>query len=257
MYREDIANNLSASDFKELLKYSKKLILKVDETIKLTPLSAPVYNKKLVLRKLFMDVRAASYDICILADSLLNDESHCFSRSIEYSARLLWDCTIDYFYIFESNDSVTDRYSAFLDIANSEKEIRKQMEEDFKKEYGNLGRDFWSGKTREEKIDQGRNKQSNANRISDIDRVKRMFNYLNEHVHGNILMYSYWSFDKHDKHEYERRGQIASGLLNIFLFYDVSCSYYEFTGRGFEKEHLDFYDTYIRKVFSRLASESK
>ncbi len=255
MYRKDVAKNLSDSDLQELLKYSKKLILKVDETIKLTKLSGPVSDRQLALRKLFMDAREASYDICVLAESLLNDESHYFSRSIEYSARLLWDCTIDYFYILESNESVTDRYSAFLDIANSEKEIRKQMEEDFKKEYGKPGRDFWSGKSRKEKIDQGINKQLNNN-ISN-DGLNRMFNYRNEHVHGNILMYSYWSFDKHGKHKDEYRGQIAAGLLNVFLFYVVSCSYYEFTDRGFKKEHLEFYDTYIRNVCSRFPSESK
>lgn len=254
MYREDVAKNLSDSDLQELLKYSKKLILKVDETIKLTPLSAPVRDRELVLRKLFMDVRAASYDICVLAESLLNDENHHFSRAMEYSVRLLWECTIDYFYIFESYDSVTARYSAFLDIANSEKEIRKKMEKEFRKKYGKPGRDFWSGKSRKEKIDQGVNKQPNNN-ISHIDGLNRMFTYLNEQVHGNILMGSYWSFNKHGKSEY--RGQIASGLVSVLLFYNVSCSYFQFTGRGFEVKHLDFYDTYIRKVLSRLASESK
>ena len=252
MHREDLAKNLSDSDLHELLKYSKDLISKVDETIILTPLPGNVRNKHLVLRKLFMNTRAASFDICVLAKSLLIDESHHFSRSIEYSGRLLWECTIDYFYIFESDDSVADRYSDFLDIANSEIEIRKQMKKSFVEKYGKSGSgDFWSGKYRKEKIDQGINKQPN-NKISHIGSFNKMFNYYNEQVHGNIIMGSYWSFDKHGKHEHEYRGQIASGLVNVLLFHDVSRSYYEFNGRGFEVEHLEFYDSYIRKLFSRL-----
>ena len=68
------------------------------------------------------------------------------------------------------------------------------------------------------------------------------------------IMGSYWSFDKHGEHEHEYRGQIASGLVNVLLFHDVSRSYYEFTGRGFEKKHLELYDSYIRiSSFPRLA----
>ena len=252
MHREDIAEILSDSDLQELLNNSKDLITKVDETIILTPLPDYVCNKDLIQRKLFMNARAASFDICVLAKSLLNDESHHFSHSIEYSARLLWECTIDFFYIIQSDESVTDRYSDFLDITNSEKEIREQMENDFKKKYGNPGRDFWSGKSRKEKIDQGLNKQSNIGEVSHNETFQRTFNYLNEHVHGNILMGSYWSFDKHGDHEHEYRGQIASGLLHVMLFYNVSRSYYDFTGRGFEKKHIEFYESYVHKLFSKL-----
>ena len=38
--------------------------------------------------------------------------------------------------------------------------------------------DFWSGKSRKEKIDQGINKQPNNGEVSHIGSFNKMFNYL-------------------------------------------------------------------------------
>ena len=252
MHREDITETFSNSDLRELLGYSKELLLTVDEIIRLTPIPQASSSEQRALRLLFMDARTASYDICILAESLLDNDSHHFSRAIEYSMRLLWETMIDYFYIFEADDSVAERYLEFLDLVNSKNcsdytENRKA----FEAKYENTHRgDYWSGKSREDKVTQGVNKQP-KNNISELGNLKRLFEYLNEQVHGNVLVGLYWDFNKHGRFEYVYRGQVVAGLLSVWIYYSLSEAYCKFTGRGSEINRFECYEAHVKPIFLR------
>ena len=118
MHRTELTETFSDSDLREFLEHSKELLLTVDEIIDVTPPSYISTPQQRVLRLLFMEARTASYDICILAESLLNNDRHLFSRAIEFSMRLLWETTIDYFYIFEVDNlidnPVAQQYLEFI-----------------------------------------------------------------------------------------------------------------------------------------------
>ena len=125
---------LSDSDLQECLKYSRDFLSAVDETIDLIPYNTSDSTKQKILRFLFMDSRSAAYDICVLAESLLTDNSHLFSRAIESSRRLLMENTIDYFYISESNDSVAKQRMDFMRVVNTPNDNEKKRgEKAFKK----------------------------------------------------------------------------------------------------------------------------
>ena len=251
MSKAILSRNLSDSDLQEWLEYSNKLLSAVDEIIEVTPINEFPSTRQEILRFLFMDARTASYDICVLAESLLNNDSHHFSRAIGYSIRLLLEHTIDYFYISESDDSVAERYMDFLYITNSTGEYRKNKEKAFEQKYGKLGGDYWSGKSRETKTIEGFMKQTRVrNASAHAGRVKPIFQWLNEHVHGNSVVRMYWSFDKYGEHEHEYRDHVASGLLNFWYFYLLSDAYCKFTGRGSEVSRFGFYDPYMRNLFN-------
>lgn len=257
MNREDITETFSDSDLRELLEYTKELLLTVDEIIEVTPIVQMPSPMQKALRLLFMEARTASYDICVLVESLLDNDSHHFSRSIEYSIRLLWEKTIDYYYIFEVGNPVAQRYLDFLDVINTDDtDERKERHRAFKQKYGNPGSDHWSGKTREEKVTQGLNKQSEDHRAQ-IDNVKALFGFLNEHVHGNIFVGLYWDFDKHGRFEYVYRGQVVAGLLNIRVFYFLSEAYCRFTGRGSEIKKFECYEAHVKPIFLRNRQQRK
>ena len=229
----------------EWLEYSKHLISTVDETIEFTPISPSASLTQKALRILFMNARTASYEICILADSLLNNNDHHVSRGIEYSIRLLWETAIDYFYISMTGDSTAQRYLEFLDIANTlDSDERENKHTAFKQKYPNTDRgDYWSGVSREEKSDKGIMSNSSYNKGGSItDLIKPTFKYLNEHVHGNFVFGSYWSFNKHGK---QYLFQIGSGLLNLLFFYALSHDYCISNGRGSEVARFRFYASYI------------
>jgi len=251
---------LSTSELQEWLECSKQLILTVDETIALTPISPAASVEQKSLRILFMNARTASYEICLLADSLLNNESHHFSRSIEYSMRLLWESMIDYFYISQSGESAAQRYLEFLDVVNtSDSDERKNKHTAFKHQYPGTNRgDYWSGESREDKADKGimsnpsySRRQSCSTEDSFIDLIKPTFEYLNEQVHGNSMFGSYWSFNKHSGNELEYRRQIAAGLLKVLFFYWVSHHYCIYNGRVSEVERFRFYASYVKECFGK------
>ena len=241
---------MSNSDLQEWLMCSKKFLITVDTTIELTPMSQYPSPKERSLRILFMNARTAAYEICLLVESLLNNENHHFSRAIEYSMRLLWETTIDYFYISESENSVGQRHLDFLDVMNTiDSSERKKKHTAFKQKYKKTERgDYWSGKSREDKMNQGITKNplfSHAKSFTHI--VKPTFDYLNEQVHGNSVFGSYWTFNKHGENEHEYRRQIASGLLYLMFFYFISVDFCRFTGRGLEVERFRFYVSYINE----------
>ena len=245
---------LSIPDLQEWLTCSKKLISTVDETKELTPMRQYPSAKERSLRILFMNARTASFEICLLAESLLNNDNHHSSRAIEYSIRLLWETTIDYFYLSESENSVAQRYLDFLTVVNTtDSSERKKKHNAFKQKYKTAERgDFWSGKSRENKIHQGimmNPTYSHAKSFANI--VKPTFDYLNEQVHGNFVFGSYWTFNKHGENEHEYRKQIASGLLTLLFFQFISVDFCRFTGRGFEVERFRFYNSYIIKTFRK------
>ena len=253
MSRESITETFSDSDLRELLEYSKDLLLTVDRIIEVTPPLRMPSSKQRSLRLLFMDARTASYDICSLAESLLDNDSHHFSRAIEYSMRFIWEKAIDYFYIFEVDDPIVNpiaqRYLDFLDVVNTnDSDDRKERHTEFKRKYGNPGSDHWSGKTREDKVTHGLNKQSKEHRAQ-VSNVKLLFGYLNEQVHGNILIGLYWDFDKHGRFEYVYRGQVVAGLLSIWIFYSLSEAYCRFTGRGNEVGQFESYKSHVKPIF--------
>ena len=232
---------LSNSDMQEWLDCSKKFLAAVDEIIDLTPVSSSPSNEEIILRHLFMDARTTVYDICVLAESLLNDDRHIYSRGMEAAIRLLYENTIDYFYISESDASVVERRVKFMLITNSQG--KKQIQKAFDQKYGKQERgDYWSGKSREEKMDLGLFKcPKYSNNKSFSKTVKDLFKMLNEGVHGNSTVDSYLSFDKDGKHRDEYRRQVTIGLLSIILFYFLSEAYFEFTGRGSEVDRFVFY----------------
>ena len=249
--REVLAKNVTDTELRGWLECSKDFLSTVDETLQSIPIGHYASTKEQILRNLFMDARSASYDICILAESLLNDENHYFSRSLEFSIRFLWEKTIDYFYISESEDSVAQRYLDFMGVANTkDSNDHMNIKKAFEKRYGKLRGDYWSGKTREEKIDQGLRKQPKGN-ITQVSGVKNLFEYLNEHVHGNAIVVSYWTFDRYGRDEYEYRGQVVAGLLNFWLFHLLSEGYCRFTGRGSEANRFKFFESYIIRLVSR------
>ena len=195
-----------------------------------------------------MNARTASYEICLLADSLLNNDSHHFSRSIEYSMRLLWETTIDYFYISLAGECVAQRYLDFLNVVNTpDSNERKRKHTDFKQKYPGSNRgDYWSGESREDKADKGIMSNPSYNSGKSITSIiKPTFDYLNEQVHGNSIFGSYWSFSKHGANELEYRRQIASGLLNLLFFYFLSHDYCVSNGRVSEVERFRFYGSYV------------
>ena len=248
---------LSPSQLGEWLEYSKQLLSTVDETIELTPISPSASLTQKSLRILFMNARTASYEICLLADSLLNNDSHHVSLAIEYSIRLLWETAIDYFYISMAGDSTAQRYWEFLDVANTfDSDERERKHTAFKQKYPNTDRgDYWSGKSRKEKSKEGIESNpvySKGNPLSKI--IKPTFDYLNEQVHGNFVFGSYWSFNKHGKYEHQYRFQIGSGLLNLLFFYALSHDYCVSNGRASEVERYRFYSSYVIEHFDKAVA---
>ena len=235
---------LSNSDMQEWLDCSKKFLAAVDEIIDLTPVSSSPSHREIILRFLFMDARTTVYDICVLAESLLNNDRHIFSRGMEAATRLLYENTIDYFYISESDASVLERRVKFMLITNSQGEEKTQQQKAFDKKYGKHKRgDYWSGKSREEKMELGLFKcPKYSNNKSFSNTVKDLFKMLNEGVHGNSTVDSYLSFDKNGEHRDEYLRQVTIGLLGIILFYFLSEAYFVFTGRGDEVDRFQFYE---------------
>ena len=239
---------LSDSELQELLKRSRDFLSAVDEMIHLIPYNASDSTKQKILRFLFMDARTAAYDICVLAESLLTNDSHHFSRAIGASRRLLIENTIDFFYISESNDSVAEQRMDFMHVTNTQNGKRKKKaEKAFKKKYKVSGRgDFWSGKSREEKIEQGIQKYPPiGDDKSFANTVKSILDYLNEQVHGNTIVILYLTFDKHGEYAYEYRGQVAAGIQHLLFFYYLVYAYCNFNGRESEIERFDFYYSYL------------
>lgn len=232
---------LSDSELKEWLKHSKNFILTVDEIIDLIPYSASDSIKQKILRLLFMEVRSAAYDICVLAESLLNNETHFFSRSIEAARRQIFEDMIDYFYISESDNSVALQRTEFLLVVGTpdEKTFRKRYKIDKRG-------DYWSGKSRKEKIEQGMQKYPplcNERFLANI--VGSAFSTLNEFVHGNTMVALHLTLDKQGEYADEYRGQIGKGLAFVFYFYLVTHAYLNFNGSGSEIERIDFYFSYV------------
>lgn len=251
---------LSKSDLQEWLEYSKKLLSTVDETIELIPLRYPASLKDRSLRILYMNARTASYEICLLVDSLLNNESHHFSRAIEYSMRLLWETTIDYFYISLAGECVAQKYLEFLDVVNTpDSNEREEKHTAFKQKYpGTNHGDYWSGEKREDKSDKGIMSNPSYNRGKSITSIiKPTFDYLNEQVHGNFIFGSYWSFNKHGENEIEYLRQIGSGLLNLLFFYFLSHDYCVSNGRASEVERFRFYGSYVIERFGKAVASSE
>ena len=117
---------LSEGELQEQLKYSKDFLSAVDETVDLIPYNASDSIKQKILRFLFMDARSAAYDICVLAESLLTNDRHHFSRAIAASRRLIMENTIDYFYISESDDSVAEQRMDFIHVTNTQTVMRRK-----------------------------------------------------------------------------------------------------------------------------------
>ena len=250
MSKKVLWERLSNSDMQEWLNCSKDFLTAVDEFIDLTPINSRASGKQKILRFLFMDARTAAYDICVLAESLLNNDRHIYSRAMEAANRLILENTIDYFYISESDDSVAERRIDFMLIANSKGEDQKKKQKDFEQKYGKLKGDYWSGKSREEKINQGILKCPKYNDQQSFVTIVPIFKNLNERVHGNSMVGLYWSFDKHGTYNDEYRGQVAMGLLNVTTFYFLSDAYCKFTGRGSEVERFVFYESYVLKLLT-------
>lgn len=251
MSNKVILELLSDSDMKEWLNRSKELLTTVDEILDLIPVRPHASGKERILRFLYMDARTCAYDICVLAESLFNNDRHIFSRGIEASIRLLWENTIDYFYISESDDSAAKRRIDFMGIANSKGEDQKKKQKDFEENYGKHKRgDYWSGKSREEKINHGILKCSEYSDQQAFVAIVPIFKNLNERVHGNTMVGLYWSFDKHGAFNDEYRGQVAMGLLSVMLFHVLSDAYCKFTGRGSEVKHFVFYQSYVLKLLA-------
>ena len=91
---------LSEGELQEWLKYSKDFLSAVDETVELIPYSSLILLSRGYSGFCSWTARSAAYDICVLAESLLTNDRHHFSRSMEASRRLLLENTIDYFYNF-------------------------------------------------------------------------------------------------------------------------------------------------------------
>ena len=117
---------------------------------------------------------------------------------------------------------------------------------------------FWSGKSRKEKIEQGIQKYPPIGKdTSFANMVKPIFASLNERVHGNTMVASYFSFDKHGEHADEYRGQVALGLLTLsVLFYLLIHAYCHFNGRGSEIKRFDFYYSYICNLLIKDSEET-
>lgn len=239
---------LSERELQEQLKYSKEFLSAVDETIGHIPYNASDSVQQKILRFLFMDARSAAYDICVLAESLLTNDRHHFSRAIAASRRLIMENTIDYFYISGSDVSVAEQRMDFMRVTNTPNGHEKKREEKaFKKKYKVNGRgDFWSGKSRNEKIERGIQKYPPmGNDKSLADTMKSTIEYLNEQVHGNTIVLLYLTFDKHGEYAYEYRGQVAVGLQHLLLLYFLVHAYCNFNGRGSEIKRFDLYYSYI------------
>ena len=249
----------SLSELQEWLKYNKDFLSAVDETVELIPVNASHPTKQKILRLVFMDARSAAYDICVLSESLLTNDRHHFSRAIEASRRLLMENTIDYFYISESDNSVSKQRLDFLNAVNTpDDNEKKKKEKAFKKKYKDTERgDFWSGKSREEKIDQGLHKYPPVGKdTSFANVVKPMFAYLNEQVHGNTMVGSYFSFNKQEYAD-EYRGQVVLGLLTVsVLFYVLTHAYCNFNGRGSEITRFDSYYSYICNLLKKGSEDT-
>ena len=248
---------LADSELKEWLEYSKDLLSTVDEILEVIPPDRHATTKQKILTYLLMDTRTASYDICVLAESMLTNESHINSRSIEAANRLIWENTIDFFYIYESDDTVAERRWRFLDITNSIEQSRKNKEKAFRQKYTDtkVG-DYWSGKSREEKVNQGLSKismYSTSNTLTGL--IKPVFEGFNEEVHGNRVVGLYWGFGKrHVRKEVSRR-QVTMGLLSIMYFNILAESYCKITGRGSEVRRFEFYPLNVIKLLPKTPVE--
>ena len=250
-----VYKKLSDSKLRECLKCSKEFLSAVDETIDRIPYNASDSIKQKILRFLFMDARSAAYDICVLAESLLTNESHINSRSIEAANRLIWENAIDYFYIYESDDTVAEQRWSFFDRMNSIGQSQKDKEKAFKKKYKVTDRgDRWSGKSRQKKMNQGIYKHGMNKSRADL--IKTIFENFNEEVHGNRDIELYWDFSKRHVHKEVSRIQVSIGLLSVMLFSFLSESYCKFTGRGSEANQFAFYEQNVHKLLSKTPVEN-
>ena len=148
---------------------------------------------------------------------------------------------IDYFYISESDNSVALQRKDFMLVVGThdEKIFRKKYKIDTRG-------DYWSGKSRKEKIEQGIQKYPplcNERYLANI--VGPTFSWLNELVHGNTIVALHLTFNKQGKYADEYRGQVGKGLTFVFFFYLVTHAYFNFNGRGSEIERIDFYFSYV------------
>ena len=250
---------LSDPALQEWLKYSKDFLSTVDETLELIPVNFSHSTKQKILRLIFMDARSAAYDICVLAESLLTNDRHHFSRAIEAARRLLIENTIDYFYISESDNSVAEqRWDFLLAVNTPDDNEKKKKEKVFKKKYKVDGRgDFWSGKSRKEKVEQGMHKYPPIGKDTPFaSMVKSIFAGLNERIHGNTIVASYFSFNKQGEEADEYRRQVALGLLTLSaLFYVLIHAYCNVNGRGSEIKRFDSYYSYICNLLIKNSEE--
>lgn len=132
-------------------------------------------------------------------------------------------------------------------VNTNDSDDRKKKQKVFRQKYGNPGSDHWSGETRKNKITQGLNKQSKEYRAQ-VSNVQDLIGYLNEHVHGNIVVEFHWDFNKHGRFN---REQIVAGFLNISIFYFLFKAYCRFTGRGGEINQFEWYETHVNPIFLR------
>ena len=249
------SQELFGFSYPELIEIAKELIKCTDNFLITNPFSnykvAQDFRKiprdKAVMRHIFMNTRDLSFDAIVLSKSL-HTQNHYNSPSMAYCCRSLLEFAIDIAYIYHdmysrnhSNKSV-ERYYEFLRSVDNE-ELRKK----FHKKYSGTRRgDYWSGKSREEKMKLGLRLGLKMRGWTD-ESTSEIFNKLNEEVHNNIGLHTHYVHDRNMEDHTDLQVGIGMFYVNQCL-YTVSEYYYTFCGRHSELDNLDEHRIALEKM---------
>lgn len=246
MHQMSPSQELLGFSYPELIEIAKELIKSTDDFLTTNPCSnykvaqdfGKIPRDKAVMRHIFMNTRDLSFDAVVLAESL-HKQNHYNSPSLAYCRRSLFEFAIDIAYIYHDmhsrnhRDQTVDRYYDFLRSVGN-KELRKK----FNKKYsGTQHGDYWSGKSRKEKMELGLKLGLKMRGWTD-ETSPGMFDVLNEEVHNNIGLHTHYVYDRNIENYTDGQVGISMFCVNQYL-YTASEYYYTFCGRHSELDNID------------------
>ena len=241
--------------YPELIKIAKELVKSTDDFLITNPFLnykvaqdfGKIPRDKAVMRHIFMNTRDLSFDAVVLAESLYK-QNHYNSPSMAHCRRSLFEFAIDIAYIYHDmysrnhNDKSVHRYYDFLRSV-SNKELKKK----FKEKYSGTERgDYWSGKTRKEKMELGLRLGLKMRGWTD-ERSPELFDILNEEVHHNIGLHTHYVHNRSMEDYTDIQVGISMFYVNQCL-YTASEYYYTFCGNHSELDNLDEHRIALEKM---------
>ena len=239
----------------ELINIAKELVKSTDDFLITNPFAnykvpqdfGKIPKNKAVMRHIFMNTRDLAFDAVVLAESL-HKQNHYNSPSMAYCCRSLFEFAIDIAYIFHDmysrnhSDKSVERYYGFLRSVNNA-ELRKK----FCEKYSDTRRgDYWSGKSREEKMELGLRLGLKMRGWTD-ETSPGIFDELNEEVHNNIGLHTHYVYDRNMEDYIDLQAGKSMLYVNQCL-YTASEYYYTFSGKHSELDNLDEHRIALEKM---------